>query len=169
MTDAIALTWSAWDDLTPVQAYDVLRLRVDVFVVEQRCAYPEIDGRDLEPGTQHLLATRNGRLVGYLRLLEDGATDSTPARARIGRVCVARSARNEGLASRLMRVAVATAGAREQVLDAQAHLAGWYARFGFTEASDVYSEDGIPHVTMLRPASAAPLAPPAAGSGTTRP
>lgn len=154
MTDAIALTWSAWDDLTPVQAYDVLRLRVDVFVVEQRCAYPEIDGRDLEPGTQHLLATRGGRLVGYLRLLEDGATESSPARARIGRVCVAQSARNEGLASRLMRVAVATAGEREQVLDAQAHLARWYARFGFTEASDVYSEDGIPHVTMLRPAAA---------------
>lgn len=153
MTDAIDLSWSTWDDLTPARAYDVLRLRVDVFVVEQRCAYPELDGRDLEPTTRHLLATRDGRVVGYLRLLEDGAREGTPARARIGRVCVAQSARSVGLASRLMREAVAAAGAREQVLDAQAHLEHWYARFGFAAASDVYSEDGIPHVTMVRPAA----------------
>ncbi|QCB92451.1 GNAT family N-acetyltransferase [Cellulomonas shaoxiangyii] len=153
MTAPLALTWSAWDDLTPTQAYDVLRLRVDVFVVEQRCAYPEIDGRDLEEGARHLRATREGRVVGYLRLLEDGATEGTPARARIGRLCVAQSARNTGVASRLMRAAVAAADGREQVLDAQAHLESWYARFGFAAASDVYSEDGIPHVTMVRPAA----------------
>ncbi|MFS0706042.1 GNAT family N-acetyltransferase [Cellulomonas sp. 179-A 9B4 NHS] len=159
MADDITLTWSAWHDLTAAQAYDVLRLRVDVFVVEQRCAYPEIDGRDLEPGSRHLVATRAGRVVGYLRLLEDGALEGTPARPRIGRVCVARSARNVGLASRLMRAAVEAAGPREQVLDAQAHLEGWYARFGFAAASDVYSEDGIPHVTMVRPAPGTAAAP----------
>ncbi len=79
-------------------------------------------------------------------------TEAAPARARIGRVCVARSARSAGVASQLMQAAVASAGAREQVLDAQAHLEHWYARFGFTAASDVFLEGDIPHVTMVRPA-----------------
>lgn len=146
------LTWAAWDTLTPRQAYEVLRLRVDVFVVEQECAYPELDGRDLEASARHLLAVRDGAVVGTLRLLHDAPREDAPARARIGRVCVAASERGTGLASRMMTAAVEAGGTGEQVLDAQAHLEHWYARFGFRAASAPFHEDGIPHVTMTRAA-----------------
>jgi ElaA protein len=137
-------------DLDAVTLYALLRLRVDVFVVEQRCPYPELDGRDLEPGTRHLwLADEAGVPVAYLRVLDDGD------RARIGRVCVARSARGRGHAQRLVRAALELIGARPCDLHAQSHLTGLYARFGFVASGPEYVEDGIPHVPMTRPAAVA--------------
>ncbi|MFY0406070.1 GNAT family N-acetyltransferase [Solicola sp. PLA-1-18] len=135
----------AWDDLPPRTAYAVLRLRVDVFVVEQECPYPELDGRDLEPGALHVVATDGDDVVGTLRVLTDPDGGS-----RIGRVCVAASARGSGLAARLMEAAHAVTGESPTVLDAQAHLQHWYARFGYAAASEEFLEDGIPHVTMRR-------------------
>ena len=75
-------------------AYDVWRLRQQVFVVEQECAYPDLDGRDPEPGTRHVLLTDDGELVGYARVLDDATT------WRIGRVLLAPAARGRGLAER---------------------------------------------------------------------
>ncbi|GLY17498.1 ElaA protein [Kineosporia sp. NBRC 101677] len=146
MTERRAL----WDDLTPGEAYALLKLRVDVFVVEQKCPYPELDGRDVEPGTEHLwLADEHGP-TAYLRLLAD-----PDGRARIGRVCTRADARGRSLAGRLMEAALAgLEPGRETVLDAQAHLTGWYARYGFTASGPEYLEDGIPHVPMRRPAAA---------------
>ncbi|MCE0537355.1 GNAT family N-acetyltransferase [Kineosporia rhizophila] len=145
MTERRAL----WDDLTPGEAYALLKLRVDVFVVEQKCPYPELDGRDVEPGTEHLwLADEHGP-TAYLRLLAD-----PDGRARIGRVCTRADARGRSLAGRLMEAALAgLEPGRETVLDAQAHLTGWYARYGFTASGPEYLEDGIPHVPMRRPAA----------------
>ncbi len=132
------------DELTPAVLYGLLRLRVDVFVVEQRCPYPELDGRDLEPGTRHVWLDRDGAPVAYLRILDepDGA-------ARIGRVCVAAAARGGGLARTLMRHALDLVGPRGCVLDAQSYLVGFYAGLGFTATGPEYvDEDGIPHVPM---------------------
>lgn len=134
-------------DLDAATLYALLRLRTDVFVVEQECAYPELDGRDTEPGTRHLWL-RDGpgaEPLGYLRILEepDGS-------ARIGRVCVAAKARGAGLAGRLMSVALDVVGARRCVLDAQSHLTGFYAGFGFAPTGPGFDEDGIPHVPMAR-------------------
>jgi ElaA protein len=135
----------AFDDLDARTAYDVWRLRQDVFVVEQACAYPDLDGRDVEPGTRHLLLTdADGMLQGYLRLLDDGDV------ARIGRVVLARAARGRGLADELVRAALAECAGREVVLDAQSPLAGWYAGFGFEASGPEFLEDGIPHVPMRR-------------------
>lgn len=134
-------------DLDPRTLYDLLRLRVDVFVVEQACAYPELDGRDTEPGTRHLWLADGGPPMAYLRVLGEPR-----GVARIGRVVVTPAARGTGAAGRLMTAALAEIGARETVLDAQAHLVGFYERHGFTVTGPEFSEDGIPHVPMARPA-----------------
>jgi ElaA protein len=135
----------AFDDLDARMAYDVWRLRLDVFVVEQACPYPDLDGRDLEPGTRHVLLTGgDGALQGYLRLLDDGGV------ARIGRVVLAPAARGRGLADQLVRAALAESAGREVVLDAQSPLAGWYAGFGFEVSGPEFLEDGIAHLPMRR-------------------
>jgi ElaA protein len=122
----------------------LLRLRVDVFVVEQRCAYAEIDGRDDEPATRHVWwAEPDGPPVSYVRLLDDGA------QRRIGRVVTAPHRRGEGLAAALVRHLLATSDG-PWVLHAQSHLAAWYGDLGFGVTGPEFVEDGIPHVPMRR-------------------
>ena len=136
---------AATADLDPTTLYRILQLRTDVFVVEQQCPYPELDGRDLEPSAVQLWIERDGAVAATLRLLRDA-----DGAARIGRVATATAARGAGLAAQLMEQAVALAGPAEIVLDAQSYLVDWYARFGFVPDGDEYLEDGIPHVPMRR-------------------
>jgi ElaA protein len=138
---------AAFAELTTATLYALLKLRVDVFVVEQRAAYPELDGRDTEPATRHLWLERAGAPVGYLRMLaEPGGA------VRIGRVVVARPERGSGVAGRLLAAALARVGDRECVLDAQSPQVGFYARRGFVATGPEYrDDDGIPHVPMRRP------------------
>ncbi|WIX78718.1 GNAT family N-acetyltransferase [Amycolatopsis carbonis] len=134
-------------ELTAAQLYAILRLRADVFVVEQECAYGDVDGRDLLPSTRHLWFTDPaGEVTAYLRVLAD--PDGV---ARIGRVVTAASARGHGLAASLMEAALAGASG-EFVLDAQTYAQRLYARFGFIPEGDEFLDDGIPHITMRRPA-----------------
>ncbi len=135
----------AFDELDARTAYDLWRLRQDVFVVEQECAYPDLDGRDLEPGCRHLLLSdEDGTLLGYARVLDD------MDRWRIGRVVVAAGARGRGFADILMKQALRECRGRDVVLDAQSPLAGWYATFGFEVSGPEFLEDGIPHLPMRR-------------------
>lgn len=146
--------------------YRILWLRVTVFVVEQNAAYPELDGRDIEPDAELLWATDGDEVLATLRVLHDdagaapahGDTAAGEATARIGRVATAASARGRGIAAELMVRGVARCAERWPqhpiVLDAQQHLAPWYARFGFVVSGAPFSEDGIPHVPMRRPAGA---------------
>jgi ElaA protein len=138
-------------DLDPVTLYRILELRVAVFVVEQRAAYPDLDGRDVEPDAELLWAEEDGVVLATARILHD------PDALRIGRVATAPAARSRGVASALMRLAVARcselAPALPIVLDAQEHLAHWYARFGFAVSGAGFVEDDIPHVPMTRPAA----------------
>lgn len=127
--------------------YRILALRVDVFVVEQRCPYPELDGRDLEPSTLLVWAERDGAVLATLRLLRDA-----DGSARIGRVATAAPERGEGLAARIVAHALELARGRTVVLAAQSHLAEWYARFGFVRAGADFDEDGIAHTPMRREA-----------------
>lgn len=137
----------AGDALTPAELYGLLRLRVDVFVVEQECPYPELDGQDLVPSTQHLWTGHDGDISACLRVLaEPGGV------LRIGRVCTAKAARGTGVASTLMRAAMEQAPGAEYVLDAQTYAEGFYARFGFVAEGEPFDEDGIEHVTMRSPA-----------------
>ncbi|MFI7078178.1 GNAT family N-acetyltransferase [Micromonospora sp. NPDC049903] len=132
-------------DLDARTFHDLVRLRADVFVVEQQCPYPELDGRDVEPGTWHLWLALDGTPVAYLRILAD--PDGV---ARIGRVVVAPAARGGGHAGRLMTEALTRIGDRPCVLDAQSHLVALYARYGFTVSGPEYVEDGISHTPMRR-------------------
>jgi len=138
--------------IDPLRLYDLLRLRVDVFVVEQECAYPELDGRDVEADAVMLWAEEDDTVLATVRLLVDHSDDGDDA-LRIGRVATATAARGRGLAADLMRLALDRAEGRLVRLDAQAHLEGWYARFGFVVDGPGFLEDGIPHVPMSRAAT----------------
>ncbi len=140
---------ATFDELDPRTAYRLWALRESVFVVEQACAYLELDGRDLEHGTRHVWSTDGSdddRPVGYLRVLDDGS------QARVGRVLVAPSHRGRGLSEALVRTALAVIGDRPSRLDAQSPLAGWYATFGYRQDGEEFVEDGIAHVPMHRDA-----------------
>ncbi len=136
--------------MDPVTLYRLLQVRVEVFVVEQAAAYPDLDGRDVEPGAELLWAEEDGRVLATLRVLHE------PDAMRIGRVATAAGARSRGVASELMRRGVERCGrldpAKPILLGAQEHLAPWYGRFGFVVSGPGYAEDGIPHVPMRRPA-----------------
>lgn len=141
-------------ELDATQVYEMLRLRSEVFVVEQTCVYLDIDGRDTEPGTVHHWIEREGSIDAYARTLSDpdGAT-------RIGRVVTSPRFRGEGLAARLVAHIIAvTPGVL--VLDAQSYLVEWYQRLGFVVAGHEFVEDGIAHVPMTRTAAAGQPAPP---------
>jgi ElaA protein len=134
---------AGFTELDARTAYELWQLRVDVFVVEQECCYRELDGRDVEPGTRHVWARRDGAVVACLRVLQepDGI-------CRIGRVCVAAGARGEGWAGRVMQEALHLVAERRCVLDAQTYLADWYRRWGFAPTGPEFLDDGIPHVPM---------------------
>ncbi|MDQ3029579.1 MAG: GNAT family N-acetyltransferase [Actinomycetota bacterium] len=138
-----------FDELDTATLYALLRLRVDTFVVEQACAYPELDGRDLEPDACHWWVDEGGAVVAYLRQLAE--SDGT---ARIGRVATAPQARGRGLSTLLLQ-AVVDQTPSPLVLDAQAHLVSWYQRFGFVISGPGFVEDGIPHLPMRREPTAA--------------
>jgi len=144
MADAPQLRVARFADMTAFDVYALCRLRVDVFVVEQMCPYPELDGRDVEPTTTHLWFERDGEVAATIRVLDDGATRA------IGRVATARGFRGQGLAAGLIEEGLARYGDVPVTLGAQAHLEGWYERFGFRRSGPGYVEDGIPHVPMRR-------------------
>ncbi|MFD1198339.1 GNAT family N-acetyltransferase [Brucella gallinifaecis] len=139
--------WDEFDKLTPRALYAILKLRVDVFVVEQNCAYPEIDGKDYHAFQLRVLDGEE--LAASLRVLPPEA-DGKPA--KIGRVVVSADYRGYKLGHRIMKEAVAFAqdhfpGIAIE-LNAQSHLQKFYGAFGFVVISDEYLEDGIPHVDM---------------------
>jgi ElaA protein len=136
-------------DVPVATLYALLRLRVEVFVVEQACPYQELDGRDLADTTRHFwLVPERGAaedVVACLRLLEHPEGEF-----RIGRVCAGRQARGHGAARRLMEGALAEIRDAPCVLDAQSHLVGLYEAFGFEPSGTKFTEYGIPHVPMRR-------------------
>lgn len=127
------------------ELYEILKLRVDVFVVEQKCAYPELDNKDQH--ANHLIVSNGNQVVGYLRIYY---TD--PTRAAIGRVLTLESFRGQGLSRKMMEEALSFLQDKSKIetiyLQAQEHLSNFYASFGFEKTSDVYLDDGIPHVDM---------------------
>lgn len=146
-------------ELPAVTLYRILQLRTDVFVVEQNCPYPELDGRDLEPGARWMWAQSGDQILATLRVLRDGRT------ARIGRVATAVSSRSSGIGGRLMNYTLELIDAEidteidtdneagnDIVLSAQSRLAGWYQKFGFIKDGNEFVEDGIAHTPMRRAA-----------------
>jgi ElaA protein len=137
---------ATFDELPAHVLYGMLRLRSEVFVVEQACVFLDLDDRDHEPDAEHLWTADDAGVSGTVRLLhEDGPGWS------IGRVVVRADVRSQGIAGRLVRAALerlAELGAATVHIGAQAHLRDWYARFGFAPSGPRYVEDGIPHLPM---------------------
>lgn len=148
----MTLTWTTqpFDSLTLPELYALLQLRSEVFVVEQTCAFQDIDGQD--QAATHLLGhTETGELTAYARLFQAGIVYPE---ASIGRVVVSPGFRRYGLGRELLQQAI---GAVEQLfgpqpiqIGAQLYLREFYESFGFWQTGDGYLEDGIPHIHMVR-------------------
>jgi len=134
-----------FDALTTPELYAILAARVAVFVVEQQCPYPETDGKDF--AAYHLFYEENGAILAYLRILD--APEGT-RRVHIGRVLTTR--RGCGFGKALMLEALTVARTRMRAdsvyLEAQSYARGFYEALGFTQISDEFLEDGIPHIGM---------------------
>jgi ElaA protein len=132
----------AFTALSPTALYGIAKLRQDVFIVEQQCAYPDLDARDIESTARHMWIESDSRVVSALRLLDEG--DGVH---RISRVVTALDHRGRGLANALMSRAIELAGP-PIVLSAQAYLQPWYGGFGFLVSGDRWDDGGIWHVPM---------------------
>jgi ElaA protein len=146
--------WCALSDLPAHRIHALFAARSAVFVVEQNCPYQDLDGADL--AAEHLIAWSEDEVAACLRLLAPGVKYAEPS---IGRVLTRKAFRTTGLGRELMARGVARCEERFPTqamrIGAQAHLERFYGSFGFVKASDVYMEDGIPHIEMLREPRAA--------------
>ncbi|WP_067676264.1 GNAT family N-acetyltransferase [Nocardia miyunensis] len=145
-TVTLKRSWAA--DLDTATLYKLLKLRVQVFVVEQKCAYPELDGLDLLPETRHLWLDDEGEAISTLRLSEEH--ENGVKSFRIGRLCTTPSARGHGYTTRLLQAALAETGSATVRLNAQTYLIDMYTKHGFVTDGAEYIEDGIPHIPMRR-------------------
>ena len=145
----IAWHFARFDDLSAREVHDMYQLRAAVFVVEQTCAFQDVDGVD--PECWHLLGRSGGALVAYCRLVPPGIKYPEPS---IGRVITATSTRRSGAGRALMAEALARAEAlwpgRAIRIGAQMYLKQFYGEFGFVQSSEPYDEDGILHIEMIR-------------------
>ncbi len=147
----MALKWkiSPFDGLSIPELYQVLRLRSEVFVVEQDCVYQDIDNKD--QGAIHLLGFFGERIVAYARLFRPGDYFEL---ASIGRVVIAREFRDRKWGHDLMRVAITDIhrefGAVDIEISAQLYLKKFYEFHGFAVKGETYLEDDIPHIRMIR-------------------
>lgn len=153
-----------FETLNTLSLFELLKLRVNVFVVEQECAYPELDEHDKAPYTLHLLGYENKQegkqLIAYARAMPPASLAASvteqadTAAVRIGRVVVEKKHRGSGVAQRLMQRLIerlqSDYSGRDQELAAQTSVQGFYAAMGFVPISDVYTEDGIEHIDMRR-------------------
>ncbi|OLP64481.1 hypothetical protein BACPU_24050 [Bacillus pumilus] len=141
-------TCQTFEELSKEDLYLILMERVNVFVVEQTCPYPEIDHRDQQ--ALHVMAKENGVIVAYCRIFRSGIVYKE---ASIGRVLVTQAGRKKGYGKLLLHVALEKLGELNETrikIQAQAYLRSFYESFGFEAVSEVYDEDGIPHLDMVK-------------------
>ena len=149
----MSLTWrlKTFDDLSPAELYAILRLRSEVFVVEQHCVYQDMDNKDQH--AYHLMGFEGNNLLAYTRLLPPGISYDF---ASIGRVVTSPAARGRGLGKSLMEESIAEIerifGRVRIRIGAQYYLKEFYRSLGFEQTSNIYDEDGIDHIQMDREA-----------------
>ena len=152
---SLDVEWQTFAALSRRDLYDVLRLRQMIFIVEQRCAFADADGFDIE-AVHALGRSQAGELVAVARLLPPGCKYPMPS---IGRLAVAKHARGSGHARTMVASALSEVERRHPGLpirlDAQIHLERLYASFGFGRVGEPFDEDGILHVSMQRAAAQA--------------
>jgi len=136
-------------DLLPAELYAALQLRNEVFVVEQQCIFQDADNKD--PHCHHLLMYQQDKLVAYARIVPPGL--SYPEMS-IGRVVTSAAVRGTGAGKKLMREAIAHCyrlyGNKPIRIGAQLYARAFYESLGFVQDSEVYDEDGIAHIEMIK-------------------
>lgn len=144
------MNWSKkeFNDLSVNELYAILKARVDVFVVEQACPFPEIDNYDQQ--SLHVSLKNKDEILAYVRLLPK---NSKYKEASIGRVLVVKEHRGKGYAEAIMKEAINHIfnewNNEEIFIQAQHYLVKFYASLGFKQITDIYLEDDIPHVDMI--------------------
>ncbi|SEN00240.1 GNAT family N-acetyltransferase [Chryseobacterium taichungense] len=137
-----------FDEFTVPELYNVLKARIDVFVVEQNCPYPDLD--DYDQKAVHIWAEENGYVLANCRIFDRGIKYPE---ASIGRVLTTEKARGKRLGKQLIQYALDTIEARfhtdEVRISAQDYLLKFYGEFGFEDTGKKYLEDDIPHTEML--------------------
>ena len=148
----MSINWKckSFDELNIHELYTILRLRTEVFVVEQNCVFQDMDNKDQR--SYHVCGWQDDELIAYTRLVPAGVSYEE---ASIGRVITAPSARRTGAGKELMQYSIKKLyelwGKQSIKLGAQLYLKKFYESFGFEQTSDIYIEDGIPHIEMLFP------------------
>jgi ElaA protein len=149
------MTWSCkkFDELNTHELYAALKLRSEVFVVEQNCVFLDTDNKDQV--SHHVMGWKKNELAAYSRIVPAGISYEESS---IGRIVTSRSARGEGYGRTLLLYSIdmlyTLHGDRAIRIGAQHHLKNFYESFGFIQAGPVYIEDGIEHIEMLLPAKA---------------
>lgn len=143
-----------FEQLSVNQLYDILKLRCDVFIVEQTCYYPDLDDKDRDKGAIHLMAYEGEQLVAYARLLPPGCGYNNMS--SLGRVVTSSSQRGKGTGHALLQRCLELVDQHWPDvtchISAQEHLQQYYQQHGFTTVGEPYLEDDIPHIGMERPA-----------------
>ncbi|MBB5621070.1 ElaA protein [Pedobacter cryoconitis] len=139
-----------FDSLTVKELYAILKLRSEIFVVEQNCVFLDTDGKDLS--CQHLMLYQNKELMAYARIVPAGLSFTEPS---IGRIVSSHAARGKGFGRQLVSLAIANCqrlyGNKPIKIGAQLYLKSFYESFGFVVHGEEYLEDDIVHVDMIRP------------------
>lgn len=138
-----------FDELTPAELYRIIQLRNEVFVVEQNCVFQDADGKD--PDSWHLMGFDKDQLIAYTRLLPPGIAYEYPS---IGRVVSSPAARRTGAGREIMKRSIEAVyelfGSHPIQIGAQLYLEKFYNDFGFERCSEIYLEDGIQHISMIK-------------------
>ena len=139
-----------FDDLTPHELYTIMQLRNEVFVVEQNCVYQDADNKDQQ--CWHLMGWQGDLLAAYTRIVPTGVIYDLPS---IGRVVTSPSIRKTGIGKPLMEKSIETVeklfGKTSIQIGAQLYLKKFYKSLGFQQSSEMYLEDGIEHIEMIKP------------------
>lgn len=137
-----------FEELKVEELYEILKIRNEVFIVEQECAYQDCDGKDEK--AYHLYLQDNGKIIAYLRILKKGVSYDEIS---IGRVLVHKNYRDKGISREMMLKAInfieLNMNEKEIKIQAQSYLVNFYGSLGFKETSNEYLEDNIPHIDML--------------------
>jgi ElaA protein len=139
-----------FEALTPFELYAILQLRNEVFVVEQNCVFQDADDKD--QASWHLMGMQDDKLVAYTRLVPPGVSYAEPS---IGRVVTSPQVRGTGIGKELMQRSIDQCyrlfGEQPIKIGAQYYLKQFYGSLGFAQVSEIYLEDGIEHIYMLKP------------------
>lgn len=136
-----------FEELSIYELYEILKIRAEIFVVEQECPYNDVDGKDIK--STHIMIKNNGKIEGYLRVLPPGISFESSS---LGRVLIKEEGRKKGLGKILLKEGIKHVFQvyKENVITigAQAYLIDFYKSFGFEPISEIYLEDNIPHLNM---------------------